>query len=272
MSDTYHRPPGYFDNRLECVIVCRDYGDFLAETIPLNIPHFDRVVVVTTAADWLTRDVCRKWSVECVLTDAFTEKGDHFNKGHAINVGLARLRQRGWVLHLDADIALPLTFRNMLDKSALQRDCLYGAERACVTGWDHWQKVKATWHTDPQFAHKYFVMTPDHTPISPHVVHKHHGYVPIGFFQLWHSAYFQAHEFRYPDTESNAENMDVQFAIQWPRHKRILLPTIRVYHVESERAHMGANWNGRKTKPFTADGNPLQASSDGTSQGYIYRS
>jgi len=268
---SYSNKPDWFDNRLEGVIVCLDYGDFLAETLPMNLTHFDRLVVVTALRDQVTRSVCRKYSVECVTTEAFTERGEIFNKGAAINVGLAALRQRGWLLHLDADIVLPNTFINMLDKSALQRDCLYGCERACVTGWDQWQGLKHKWFENPQYFEKYFVHTPAETPISPNVVHKHYGYTPIGFFQLFHSQHFQSCELRYPETESNAENMDVQFAIRWSRSKRLLLPTVRAYHLDSEAAPMGTNWNGRKTKPFTADGQPLQVP-DQPGYGYSYRS
>lgn len=240
----------YTDLRLEVVVTCVNYGDFLAETLPFNLPHADRFVVVTTPEDTTTRNVCRKWSVECVLTDAFTEKGETFNKGAAINVGLGALRQRGWVLHLDADIVLPLTFRNMLDKSALQRNCLYGAERCCIVGYEQWQAFKAAFHTDPQFGYRYLVQTPEELPVGANVVHKHYGYTPIGFFQLWHASHMHEFELRYPDTEGSAENMDVQFAIRWPRPQRQLLPTVRVFHLESEKTIMGANWNGRTTKEF----------------------
>lgn len=251
---SYQAPPRSYDNRVEAVIVCRDYGDFLAETLPMNLDHIDRVVVVTSVEDSLTRAICRHWSVECVTTDVFTEKGDCFNKGAAINVGLASLRQKGWLLHMDADIVLPLRFKNMLDKSALQEHCLYGCERACVQGWLAWQKIKATWWTEPQYAEKYFVTTPPQAPISPNIVHKDRGFTPIGFFQFWHSKYSQWNEIRYPETESNAENMDVQFAIKWPRKDRILLPTVPVFHLESEAGPMGVNWNGRKSKPFGPEG------------------
>lgn len=246
------KPDQYTDLRLEIVVTCVNYGDFLAETLPYNLPHADRYVVVTTLDDTVTRNVCRKWSVECVTTDAFTEKGDPFNKGSGVNLGLGALRQRGWILQLDADIVLPLTFRNMLDKSALQRDCLYGAERFSVIGYKAWSEFKAAFHTDPQFSYRYLVTTPPHLHVGANVVHKQLGYTPIGYFQLWHSSYMHKHELRYPDTQSTAEHTDVQFALRWPRVKRLLLPTVRVFHLESEKAKMGANWSGRKTKPFKA--------------------
>ena len=247
-----------YDNRLEVVVVSLNYGDFLAQTLPMNLAHVDRLVVVTGHEDAVTRDVCHKWSVECILTDIFTEKGDTFNKGAAINFGLGALRQKGWMLQLDADVVLPVTCRNMLDKSALQRDCLYGAERCNVVGWEQWHALKRRWHDDPQFGYHYIMSTSADYPVGANVVHKQWGYTPVGYFQLWHSEYMRKYGLRYPETEGSAENMDVQWAARWPRKSRLLLPTLRVFHLESEAVQMGTNWQGRKTKPFTADGEPIK--------------
>lgn len=247
----------YTDNMFEAVVVCVDYGDFLAESLPLNLPHFDRVVVVTTASDHVTRQVCRNWSVECVLTDAFYEKGELFNKGAGINSAIGHLRCTGWILQLDADIVLPVTFRNMLAKSALHRSRIYGCERANVKSWAKWRDVKQKMHVVPQYAGGYLVSTPDDTPVGAQFVHKSRGYCPIGFFQMWHAQFMHEHELRYPEVEGSAEMGDVQFAVSWKRADRILLPTIRVFHLESESVPMGTNWNGRRTKPFTEGGKAL---------------
>lgn len=246
-----------YDNRIEAVCVCLNYADFLQATIPFTLPHVDRLVVVTSHADTATKEVCRKYSVECIVTDVFTEKGEQFNKGAAINVGLANLRQKGWILHLDADIVLPLTCRNMLDKSALQPDCIYGAERCDVTGWPAWRALRANWHDNPQFSGRYILSTPPEYPVAANVIHKELGYVPIGYFQLWHSQFMQAHQLRYPEAGSNAATTDVEWAGRWPRKQRLLLPTVRVFHLRSEAGDMRTNWNGRKSKPFTEDGAPL---------------
>ena len=41
--------------------------------------------------------------------------------------------------------------------------------------------------------------------------------------------------------------------MQWPRNKRAFIPEIVCYHLESEKANMGANWNGRATKQFAPE-------------------
>lgn len=247
----------YADDKIEAVITCVNYADFLEQSLPFNLSHLDRVVVVTSFDDDHTRAVCAKWSVECISTEAFHEKGDVFNKGHGINMGLQFLRQTGWIMQMDADIVLPLSFRNMLGKSGLKHDCLYGAARANVNGWDAWEKVKRDMFSTPQFGYNCLVDSPPENPIGATLVHKQYGYCPIGYFQLWHSSFMKKFNIRYPDVQGSAEKDDVQFALRWPRAKRIQLPTVRVFHLDSEESTtMGANWNGRKTKPFTVDGNP----------------
>lgn len=244
----------YVDTRLEAVICCLGYGDFLAETLPYNLSHVDRLVVVTGHEDELTKAVCRKWSVECIPTDLFTEGGRDFGKGPAINIGLGSLRQTGFVLQLDADVVLPLGFRNMLDKSSLSRDSIYGCERCNIDSWHKWSHLKPKIHSDPQYSYRCLVTSPEDLPIGANLIHKQYGYCPIGFFQLWHSEYMQKHELRYPETMGSAEQEDVMWALRWPRSQRHLLPSVRVLHLESEKCQMGTNWKGRKTKPFTASG------------------
>lgn len=248
--NTFTKDDTKYDDRIEAVITCSKYADFLRQTIPFTISQVDRLVVVTPHEDHETRRVCDEWSVECIVSDSFTEKGDVFNKGSAINIGLAGLRQKGWILHMDADIVLPVTFRNMLDKAALQRDHIYGANRANIRGYHKWQEFKKTLHEVPQFSYRYLVGTPHDLPIGDCVVHKQYGYVPIGFFQLWHSTYMHRYQLRYPDSEGSAEHMDVQWSLRWPRHKRHIVPTIRVFHLESDDATAGVNWRGRKSAYF----------------------
>jgi hypothetical protein len=79
------------------------------------------------------------------------------------------------------------------------------------------------------------------------------GWAPVGFFQLWHGSHTLAWTFpkrRYPETHGNAARTDVQFALQWDRRHRILLPEVVVFHLESEASEMGKNWNGRKSRLF----------------------
>jgi hypothetical protein len=49
---------------------------------------------------------------------------------------------------------------------------------------------------------------------------------------------------------SDAARTDVQFALQWDRERRAIVPELVCLHLESEDAGVGANWSGRTTRPF----------------------
>lgn len=240
-------------NKVEAIIVCKDYSDFLAETLPENLSQLDDIIVVTHKDDKATQAVCNKNSVHFITTDSFEEYGHVFNKGAAINLGLDQLRAEDWVLHLDADIVLCKDFRRMLRQAQLKKDAIYGADRINVYGYDAWHRLKPKlgrhyqdrWFVDPGFAHD--PEGPDGTRFGTRVIHKEYGWVPIGFFQLWHSS--AGH--RYNVKRGAASGTDVLFPAQWPRDKRVLLPDVLVYHLDSELTHkMGTNWKGRKSQPF----------------------
>ena len=171
---------------------------------------------------------------------------DRFNKGLMINLGLAHLRHRGWLLHLDADIVLPDRLRFVLNKSRLDEDCLYGADRVNVVGRGPWEAIKQSANYRRQYRHRYLVGPAD-ASLGARLLHNEYGYCPIGYFQLWHSRHRNR---RYHFAQGSAEHSDVLFALQWPAAKRLLLPGVFVYHLESEPAKMGANWRGRRTRSF----------------------
>ena len=95
-------------------------------------------------------------------------------------------------------------------------------------------------------------MHPNRFPLGVRVTPQAHGgWLPIGFFQMWNAA---SGRLTYPDQHSDAARTDMQFAAQWPRNKRGMIPEIIAYHLESESgAPMGANWNGRMTPRFAED-------------------
>lgn len=235
-------------NLLEAVVTCVNFADFLDVSLEHNLCHFDRIVVVTTHEDEATRSVCTKHSIDCVCTDVFTENDSKFSKGLAINLGLGHLQCIGWVMHLDADIVLPDNFRQMLKMSGLREDCIYGADRLTVTNRVNFNNLKNSEKFKRQFRYRY-ILEPEfeNTKLGARLVHKEYGYAPIGFFQLWWGPTNK----KYPTVNNgSAEHTDVLHALQWPRSKRILLPTVFVYHLESETLPMGSNWNGRTSVKF----------------------
>lgn len=46
---------------IEAVVICYNYSDFLEHTLPANLNHLDRLVVVTHPSDKATNELCRKF-------------------------------------------------------------------------------------------------------------------------------------------------------------------------------------------------------------------
>lgn len=244
--------------KIEAVTVSVGYGDFLAETLANNLSQVDRLIVVTTEDDMDTRNLCHAHDVEYVLSDAHLREaggvgGGKFNKGAMIEQGLMQCSTGDdfWRLHWDADIFFPAQMKRLLENACdLEKHKLYGCDRMMFRSWEEWQAAKSTnWmhHTNCS------INMPQTTPIGTRYALAQTGWVPIGFWQLWHSSADEGQGRRhraYPITHGDAHRSDVQFSMKWPRKHRVLLPEIVVAHLESEHNRLGENWNGRKTKPF----------------------
>lgn len=244
--------------KIEAVVVCVGYDDFLRVTLPYNLAHVDHLTVVTTPEDGATRRLCHQLGVRCLPTHAFSREGAGFNKARGINYGLSHQRCDDWLLHLDADVVLPPRTRHMLMNAELRRDTIYGIDRVNCPNYDEWAAFLAS--PEHQYEWSCLVKTPRRWALGARIAHGDYGgYCPLGFFQLWHSS-AQA---RYPIIQQgDAEHTDVLHAIQWDRPRRHLLPEIIALHLESEEAPMGANWKGRRTKRFGPDAAATPASAD----------
>lgn len=242
-------PPAPYEGfKMEAVIVCDRYHDFLRNTLPSNKFLFDRIVVVTSPEDKETQKLCEFYHVECVRTDSLRSRWGEFCKGKAINEGLDRLTKKDWVVHMDADIFLPPQTRLLLEQAKLDKSMIYGIDRFLVKGATAWQEFLEM----PKLQHEcnaYIHMNA--FPIGTRVMHDFAGgYVPIGFFQLFNPCVSGVTT--YPDEHTTAGRGDTVFAQKWPRAKRGFIPEIVGYHLESPNAKMAENWNGRVTAPFSA--------------------
>ena len=243
---------------LEGIIICVNYSDFLAHTLPHNRNHFDNLIVVTDTKDKKTKELCEFYHVKCIQTDIFYENGDSFNKGAAINYGLSHLENKEWVIHLDADIYLPPLTRNILENLPLESHKIYGADRLMCPSYEKWmeflnnpQKIQEGW----VYIHL------DSFPIGVRLAeynNKNGGYEPIGYFQLWNPK--DSGVFNYPTQHDYCDRTDVLQCKKFARQNRELLPEIVVIHLESEGLSvdsMGKNWKGRKTKLFQSSVNDI---------------
>ena len=235
--------------RLEAVTVCVGFDDLLDLTLPLNHPHLDTMIVVTSHDDRRTQQVAKKHGAICVQTDLFSKNGRHFNKGAAINAGMGRFQYHGWRLHLDSDIILPDNFRRVLfNHTHLDTNSIYGADRIDIIGLDELAALRVLSQKSPQAAWT-FLLNPVHQhPIGSRYMDTLRGYVPIGFFQLWHASAQKD----YPWSLGTAQHDDVLFAEQWPRSHRIHLPTVITYHLCAQPPALGENWDGHRSQPRLA--------------------
>lgn len=238
-------PPRKFG--IECIIVCDSYHDYLRHTLPLTKHIFDRVVVVTSYEDKKTQRVCEYFHVECIKTDVMEARKGVFKKGYGINVGLNALSKKDWIVHMDADILLPPQTRIILERANFDRSMIYGIDRFNVKGFKAYQdfcEELPLQHEADAYIHLKAL------PLSTRVMSvEGGGWVPIGFFQLWNPSVSKI--YKYPEGHTNAGREDMLFGKLWPRAKRSLIPEIVGYHLESDDAGFGSNWNGRKTAPFS---------------------
>lgn len=238
--------------KLEAVTVCYGYADFLAVTLPENLPQLDRLVVVTHPSDAETKTLCTKYGVDCIETEVFHDDGDKFNKGRAINLALGHCRHDDWLLHLDADIVLPPRLRYLLGHTQLNPKNIYGMDRLNSLTYENWVAHKSK--TYPQHQWRYMVTPNREFPLGSRLLHQELGYLPCGYFQLWHKSLNR----KYPVIAGSAEHSDALFAAQWRRDQRLLIPEGFCYHLESDPlAKMGVNWQGRKTPRFGPTGKPM---------------
>jgi hypothetical protein len=232
--------------KIEAVIICDQYHDFLAHTVPANKFVFDRLVVVTSPEDRKTQRICEYHHVQCIQTDAIRSRWKEFCKGAAINEGLEALSLSCWAVHLDADILLPPQTRGLIEKANLDPTNIYGIDRFNVKGYaafDEFRSYPQLQHENDSWVHL------NAFPVGTRVMKGGSGYVPIGFFQMWNPEVSGIN--CYPEGHKDAGREDFLFAQHWPRSHRAMIPEIIGYHLESEDAQMGANWEGRKTKQFT---------------------
>lgn len=243
----HHHHPKHF--KVECVIVCVNYSDFLAHTLPHNKQYFNKIVVVTDCHDFRTKKLCDFYNVHCIQTDVFYSNGDKFNKAKGINKGLEVLDKDAWIVHLDADIWLPSLTRSILENACLREDHVYGIDRMMCPSYNHW----IDFLENPRLTHTAWVYVyPTLFEIGIRVaLYKSEGYIPIGFFQMWNPC--GSGIYKYPDQHDGAARTDMQFAKLFPRRNRGFIPELVAIHLESEKQdEMGANWEGRKTPPFCA--------------------
>ena len=144
------------------------------------------------------------------------------------------LGREGWILVFDADIVLPEHIGDLFPGDALDKDCLYNAER-------HVLDNQTTWNGAWDWSH---------IPIDIEVEHP-------GFFQLFHAeaASLAGKRPWYGIDWTHAGGCDHQFEEQFPEDKRIKRRDIQVLHLGPR----DTNWWGRVTPRLDGSVHPEAA-------------
>lgn len=128
---------------MKAILVCVDYGDILALTLPYNRHHFHKMVVVTTPQDAETRKVATDNYCMVHETESFYKDGAAFNKWLALEEGLDILGRSGWITIMDADILWP----KVAPLNDLKEDTIYSPRRYMNP--EYTVPPENIWHTFP---------------------------------------------------------------------------------------------------------------------------
>ncbi len=230
--------------RIEAIVPSVGFGDYLWDTLPRNLPHVDDLVVVTSKEDTESQSAAVRHGARLITTDAHRRGDSPYDKGAAINAGLAYLRRDAWLLLLDADIVMPPTARRLVEAAGPDPSCIYGVDRVDCPGWIQYAAWLTDCRSDPTEA---IWMSPrpgwkvgGRISLAAHAG----GWHPCGFWSLWHSSQWDS----YPEAPGcDAGGGDMLHAARWPRSRRVLLPDWYALHLISARAPLGADWAGRTT-------------------------
>ncbi len=180
-------------NRLEAVIVCVDYADYLEETLPFLLPHVDDLVVVTTPEDGRTRKACaparRALPADPLLLSRGRGlqqgPGDQLRAGEPQAGRLGAPYRRGH--RAAAAHAVPAR-----QHGPRRRASSTGATGSIASAGPRGTISRQTPRSNT--SGDCLIKPPRRWPLGARIAHMEYGgYCPIGFFQLWSRPRFGRH-------------------------------------------------------------------------------
>ena len=102
-------------SKIDCVTVSIGFDDYLSLTLPNMMHCFDRVAVVTEAADEATCRVAEEAGALVVRSERKQFAGEPFNLPALINDGFLALGPTEWIAKIDSDIYVPWGARRKLE-------------------------------------------------------------------------------------------------------------------------------------------------------------
>jgi hypothetical protein len=208
-----------YKGKIDVVIVSVDYNDFLSITLE-NMSNWFNITIVTSSNDIICQELCKKFNVNCVITERMYENGDTFNKGKAINEGLKSIKEPDWILLLDADIYLKHDFLDVVRNSNMDINSLIVCKRLIIDNSESFIKWK------------------DGEDVGR--IERSKGY---GYFQMFNANSQSNRKFFYSEEYSDASESDLEF-----RDRFKVKSELDTYVVHL--GDTGQNWLGRVTRSF----------------------
>lgn len=205
---------------LRAIMVCVNYADYLALTLPYNRHHFSEVMVVTMLEDDTTQRLALHNRAAVHTTDAFYQDGADFNKWKALEEGLDSFGRHGWLCIMDADVFWP----RELPAFNLEPGLLYSPLRRMHQGKPNIPPVppENVWQQYP--VHRNVGEWAGYSQIF-------HADDPVLGPPPWHQINWK-----------HAGGADSFFQQKWPRKSKVR-PPFEVLHVGPS----GTNWCGRSS-------------------------
>ena len=224
--------------RIQTAITCVNYDDFLAWTLPRNLPYLESVTVITSPHDAATIRLAKQLGVQLFITDAW-HVGGPLNKAHALNQWITHasaFEPEAWLMSLDADILLFQPVADCLDD--LDPRGLYSVRRRMCRDANSWNEFLAGSKVLADFP----------VDVVPVVNGKLWGTIDVqnpaglaGYFQLWCPTASIGLN-RFPMT-GTAEAYDLMFGLSFPDTARKILPMQDALHLGPTEV----NWVGRRS-------------------------
>lgn len=241
-------------------MVCVDYADILALTLPYNRKHFDRVMVVTSLTDTATTEVAVQNGATLFKTGAFYDDGAAFNKWLALEQGLSFFPREGWLAILDADVLWPQNIEfaestdGMLMISTIQGGGAY-LSMALNPGYLY-SPLRRMWNDWPSYNGVACGPILPKEDVWPHFPLHRQQHEFAGYSQIFHADDPALGTPPWHQTDwIHAGGADSFFQEKWPANRKIR-PSFEVLHL----GPAGHNWFGRST-PY-ADGTIPEGAAD----------
>lgn len=175
--------------KVDAIIICNGYSDYLELTLPENKKYFDHIIVVTDNNDILTQKVCMKNNIKFVFYDGWNNFDAKFNFGGARAHGFKFIEYCDYICYIDADILIKEDFRHKL----IDVNKFYGSYRRFIPTYN-----------DLQLLNKHETNQNNYEAIEGS---------GCGFFQIfnYYNINCQANEWKLYQDSYSAENTDIDF-------------------------------------------------------------